>query len=270
MTATLSDTSASSATPNSTRPSQERVSAFAGAALAALREVIVAHDMTYDEYAAVKQWLIDVGTSGEWPLFLDVWIESTVEAVAHRNREGSKGAILGPFYLPGQVELATPASVPRRPDEAGTPLVVTGQVRGSDGSPLGGAVVDAWQADAAGLYASFAPGVPEGNLRCRIITDAEGRYEMRTVAPAPYRIPENGPCDALINATGWSPFRPAHLHFLVSAPGRSLLTTQLFFEGGEYLDNDVATAVKPELVLSPAAADDGSLSVSYDFVLDPA
>lgn len=245
-----------------------RVHAFVGDAMAALREVMVRHAMTYDEYTAVKQWLVGVGEAGEWPLFLDVWFESTVERLETRSRRGSKGAILGPFYLPDQVELATPATLPMREDEAGDLLVLAGQVGSTEGAALGGAVVDVWHADAEGLYSGFGLDGPDGTLRARVICDDEGRFEIRTVLPAPYEIPMDGPCGALITAAGWNAYRPAHVHVVVTSPGHVHLTSQLYFAGSDFLDADVASAVKDDLVLH--ARDTGSgKHVSYDFLLDP-
>jgi len=106
-------------------------------------------------------------------------------------------------------------------------------------------------------------------LRGRVIADADGLFEVQTVLPAPYEIPKNGPCGQLIAAAGWSAFLPAHLHVIVSAPGHAALTSQLFFDGGEFLSNDIASAVKDELILHPEEIDGGK-AAEYDFVLDPA
>ena len=93
---------------------------------------------------------------------------------------------------------------------------------------------------------------------------------MTTIQPAPYQIPTDGPTGAFIAAQNGHPWRPAHLHLIVSAPEHESVTTQLYFDGGEWLDSDVASATKPELVLRPTSGDDGVNRVTYDFVLDPA
>jgi catechol 1,2-dioxygenase len=247
-----------------------RIDTVARDVLGRIADAIREHEVTYPEYQAVKQWLISVGESGEWPLLLDVFVEHVVEEVTARMQAGTKGSILGPYYLPGQKRLPAQGSLPMRESEEGTPLVFSGQVRDVDGTPLPGAEVDIWQADAQGYYSGFAPHLPEGNLRGVFVADEEGRFEIRTIQPAPYQIPTDGPTGKLIEAAGWHPWRPAHLHLLVRAPGHRTITTQLYFAGGEWLDSDVAEATKPELVLEPQAQGDGANAVTYDFVLERA
>ena len=247
-----------------------RIDLVARDLLSRIHDVIREHHVTYPEYQAVKQWLIEVGQSGEWPLFLDVFVEHVVEEVATGDRHGSKGTIEGPYYLPGQVPLPAAAMLPMRHGEKGEPLVFAGQVRAVDGTPLAGAQLDIWHADSEGLYSGFAPGIPAGNLRGVVTADQAGRFEIRTTLPAPYEIPKDGPTGKLIAAAGWHAWRPAHLHLMVSAPGYRTLTTQLYFDGGQWLDSDVAQAVKPELVLRPQTGPDGTRRARYDFILDPA
>ena len=249
--------------------SQERVSALAGDALAAIHDVIRKHEMTYEEYDALKAWLIQVGEDGEWPLFLDVWVEHVVEDVNTSHREGSKGSIEGPYYVPDAPEQGARGTIPMREDEPGTPLHWTGQVTSTDGSPLGGAKVELWHADADGFYSQFAPDIPEWNLRGTFTSDEEGRFEIDTVEPAPYQIPTDGACGKLIAAAGWHAWRPAHLHVKVSAPGHELLTAQLYFPGDPHNEDDIASAVKPELMLDPQDTGDGKRTMDYSFVLDP-
>jgi catechol 1,2-dioxygenase len=250
--------------------SQERIATFVSAALKGIHDAIREHGATYAEYQAAKQWLIDVGESGEWPLFLDVFVEHVVEDTVNSARQGSKGSIEGPYYLPGQQQLPAKCTLPMREDEKGDPLVLTGQVRAVGGAPLGGATVEIWLADDAGYYSGFAPGIPDGNLRGVVLADPDGRFEIRGIRPAPYEIPKDGPTGQLIRAAGWHAWRPAHLHLMVSAPGHQTVTTQLYFAGGDYLESDIAQATKPELILDPQRDADGVLVSEYDFVLDPA
>jgi catechol 1,2-dioxygenase len=250
---------------------QVRVDAIASAALAALHDVIRRHEVTYAEYEALKAWLIRVGEYGEWPLLLDLFIEHVVEEVVNADRRGAVGTVEGPFYVPGAPESAGEATLSMREDEAGNPLLFQGAVTDLVGTPVGGALVELWHADADGYYSQFAPGIPRWNLRGAIRTGADGRYAFHTIEPAPYQIPAEGACGELIAAAGWHAWRPAHLHVKVSAPGKQRLTTQLYFDGGKYLDTDIAHAVKPELVVRPTPAASGKgVQVIYQFALDPA
>ncbi|WP_417235348.1 catechol 1,2-dioxygenase [Arthrobacter sp.] len=249
----------------------ERVSMLAGKLIGAANDIVLQERVSYEEYNALKAWLIKVGEDGEWPLFLDVWLEHSVEDVATDHREGNKGSIEGPYYIPGAPSQQSPATIAMREDEHGTPLLFQGQVRSTDGSALPNATVELWHADSAGFYSQFAPGLPEWNLRGTFIADAEGNFQINTMQPAPYQIPTDGACGQLIAAAGWHAWRPAHLHLKVSAPGYELLTAQLYFPGDPHNDDDIATAVKPELLLDPKPAASGTgVEVDYDFVLDPA
>jgi catechol 1,2-dioxygenase len=251
--------------------SQERVNLLASKLVNAVNDIVLEERVTYDEYNAFKAWLIKVGEDGEWPLFLDVWVEHSVEDVATSHRHGNKGSIEGPYYIPDAPEQKSPAKISMRPDEKGTPLLFQGQVRSTDGSPLPNAKIELWHADEEGYYSQFAPGIPEWNLRGAFIADEQGNFHIDTMQPAPYQIPTDGACGQLIAAAGWHAWRPAHLHLKVSAPGYELLTAQLYFPGDPHNEDDIATAVKPELMLDIKPAESGTgVQTTYDFVLDPA
>ena len=248
----------------------DRVSTLAGRAIRALNDIVLEEKVTYAEYNALKAWLIRVGEDGEWPLFLDVWLEHSVEEVASEHRKGSKGTIEGPYYVPNAPQRAWDGTIPMRDDEPGTPLLFTGQVRAVDGTALPGAIIELWHADSLGFYSQFAPGLPEWNLRGVFVANDEGRFRIETMRPAPYQIPTDGACGALIDAAGWHAWRPAHLHLKVSAPRHELITTQLYFPGDPHNEDDIAGAVKPELLLDPSRREEGEGEiVVYDFILDP-
>ena len=248
----------------------ERANQLVTDILRRIHEAIVDNDVTYEEYQTAKQWFIDVGEAGEWPLFGDVYIEHVVEEHVFGNRTGSQGTILGPFHLPDAPILEAPYELPHRPDEKGDRTLLTGRVADVDGTPLPGARLDVWQADADGCYSGFMPGPPDGNLRGQVLAGKDGRYEVRTVVPGPYTIPLDGPTGKLTAAAGWSPWRPAHIHLIVTADGFEPLVTQLFIDSSDYLHDDVASAVKDQLIVHPEPTGDGGLEVRYDFVLAPA
>lgn len=248
----------------------ERVALLAGKAVKAITDIVEEEQVSYEEYNALKAWLIKVGEDGEWPLFLDVWIEHAVEEVANQDREGTKGTIEGPYYVSDAPEAEWNGTINMRPDEPGTPFVFKGQVTATNGEPIPGAKLELWHADNLGFYSQFAPGLPEWNLRNTFVANEDGVYEIHTIRPAPYQIPTEGACGQLIEAAGWHAWRPAHMHFKVSAPGHKLITSQLYFPGDPHNDDDIASAVKPELLLDPQPnPDEEGEMTTYNFVLDP-
>lgn len=247
---------------------KERVDLLAREVLESIHGIIRRHQVTYPEYNALKAWLIQVGQDGEWPLFLDVFVEHAIEEVATAHRRGNKGAIEGPYYVPGAPERGAEGSILERA-EPGTPMVWEGVIKSVDGTPLAGAQLDVWQDDNQGYYSQFSEGQPPWNLRGMFTVGDDGQFRVHTIKPVPYQIPHDGATGKLISAAGWHAWRPAHVHVKVSATGHETLTAQLYFPGDLHNDDDIASAVKPELMLDPQQQTDGSLLVSYDVVLDP-
>jgi protocatechuate 3,4-dioxygenase beta subunit len=163
--------------------------------------------------------------------------------------------VLGPFYVEGPPEVAHGTDISGG-DVAGEPVYADLRVTDGAGHPVEGAVVDVWQADEAGFYDVQLPDLDGPVLRARLRTDADGHLDLWTVLPAPYPIPDDGPVGQLLAAAGRHPMRAPHLHVMISAPGRRTLVTQLFVEGGAYLDSDAVFGVKPALIV-PFAVQDG-------------
>lgn len=250
--------------------SLERAQTLIGAIVQSVNDLAEQHELTYEEFNILKAWLIQVGEDGEWPLWLDVFLEHTVEDIATRDRKGSKGSIEGPYYVPDAPTIQSPATMPMREDEKGTALLFTGSVKDVAGNPLPDATVELWHADEDGYYSQFAPNIPQWNLRGTVVVDSAANYEINTVQPAPYQIPTDGATGKMIAAADWHAWRPAHLHVRVKAPGYQDLTQQLYFPGDVHNDDDIANAVKPELMLDPQPNDSGGVTAVYNYVLDPA
>jgi catechol 1,2-dioxygenase len=239
-----------------------------------IREQIRTQRVTYDEWHSAIRYMMELADAGEIPLAMDVFFEATVDAVSNAGRPSSSSAIEGPYYVPGAPLLQPPCVMPQRPDEPGEPLVFTGQVNAADGTPLAGVLLDVWHADAnvPGTYSNCHPGQPDFNLRGRLYTDLDGRFELRTIKPAPYPIPDQGPTGTLLNALGRHSWRPAHIHIKASAKGYYPLTTQVYFADGEFLDSDSASAVKDELILPldrTGLGRDSHLVLRYELRLEP-
>jgi protocatechuate 3,4-dioxygenase beta subunit len=158
----------------------------------------------------------------------------------------TEAALLGPFWRLNSPKLALGASIARA-GTPGVPLHVSGRVT-YEGKPVVDAVVDIWQADPRGMYDNQIEGLEGMNLRGQFRTDADGRYHFRSVRPAGYPVPMHGPSGELLRAQGRSPFRPAHVHYMVSKPGFKTLVTQVFVDDTRHLENDVTFAVTPGLI----------------------
>src|SRR5438132_5273995 len=220
----------------------------------------------------------------EFILFSDtLGVSMVVDLLSHRKPDGAtESTVFGPFHRLGAPELPAGGNIAHR-DKTGTPTLVSGRVLDLDGKPIAGAVLDVWQAQSSGLYDSQDEGLGgELHMRGRFHTDAEGRYLIRTVLPVNYPIPSDGPVGRMLRATGRHPWRPAHIHFVVSADGYEPVTTHIFDRTDEYLGSDAVFAVKNSLICdfvrrdspTPEAARLGIeppfLTAEFDFRLTPA
>jgi catechol 1,2-dioxygenase len=172
-----------------------------------------------------------------------------VDLINHRKPDGAtESTVFGPFHRLGAPELPAGGNIARL-DKTGTPTLVSGRVLDLDGRPIEGALLDVWQTQSSGLYDSQDEELGgELHMRGRFRTDAEGCYLIRTVLPVNYPIPSDGPVGAMLRATGRHPWRPAHIHFVVSADGYEPVTTHIFDRRDEYLGSDAVFAVKDSLV----------------------
>ena len=221
-----------------------------------LHRFVLETRLTEAEFERAVQFLIAIGQAtgektNEVILAADLLGVSTLVALlnnpAGNGNTESPAALLGPFWRANAPRCEAGQDISRCAVD-GTPLEVRGTVYGGDGRPLAGATVDVWQASPTGLYECQDATQPDMNLRGRFTTDAEGRYFFRTVTPAGYPVPTDGPCGELLRAQQRHPYRPAHLHFMVSAPGHKVLVTQVFPGNDRYLDSDPVFGVTAALV----------------------
>jgi hydroxyquinol 1,2-dioxygenase len=185
----------------------------------------------------------------EFILLSDVLgVSMLVETInGQETPEATDSTVLGPFHMvesPAR-ELGDDVS----PESEGPRCVVSGRIVSTDGTPIPNARIDIWQADTKGFYDVQQPGLQSiGNGRALLRSDSEGGFHFRTVVPMYYPIPTDGPVGEMLRATGRHPYRPAHIHFLVAAPGYRELTTHIFIGGSDYIDSDAVFAVKGSLV----------------------
>ncbi|NBS09211.1 MAG: catechol 1,2-dioxygenase [Betaproteobacteria bacterium] len=155
--------------------------------------------------------------------------------------------LLGPFWREGVDVMPNGASIVRS-TTPGVPLFVNAWVKDCDGKPVDGAVVDVWQSSSEGFYENQDPAQADMNLRGKFITDAAGHVSFRSIKPAGYPIPVNGPVGDLLRAQGRHNLRPAHIHFMVVKPGYKTQFSQVYSSDDPNLDTDVQFAVTKKLV----------------------
>lgn len=244
------------------------------------------HSLTESEWTSGIQFLTDVGRlcderRQEFILLSDtLGVSMLVDLINHDPGSGAtESTVLGPFYVADSPWRSNGDAIT---DELGAqPLLVSGHVRDTTGSAIAGATLDVWQNAPNMLYAvQDATQSPE-NFRGRFRTDSDGAFSFRTARPVDYRIPDDGPVGRMLHATGRHSWRPAHIHFVVSADGCVSVTTHIFDSESAYLESDAVFGFKPSLVRTLAAHDPAAetapagirgrwYSVDVDIVLQPA
>lgn len=245
-------------------------------------------DVSPDEFWVGVDWLTRLAQSGQAGLItaglgfdrlLDIRLDEADERAG--RAAGTPRAIEGPLYIAGAPMAKYEVRVDEGDVERGETMVMEGRVLDVNGKPVAHAIVDVWHANELGRYSHFDPDQAEYALRRRIETDASGRYRFRSFLPPGYAIPPNSPTSELFEALGRHGNRPAHIHFLVAAPGQRTLTTQVNIPGDSFIDDDFAFATRDGLILelqpnTPAAGYE-SLGVTkpftrvqFDFKMQPA
>ena len=252
-----------------------RVREIAQAGVRHLHAFVSEVGLTREEWRAGIEFLTAVGhmcsdTRQEFILLSDtLGISSLVEGASVEAPEGTtENTVLGPFYVPNSPLRELGDSTLENADE-GPPLRVRGRVTDLDGAPLAGAEIDVWQNATNRLYAVQDPNQHPHNLRGRFHAADDGTFEFRAIRPVPYPVPDDGPVGRMLGATGRHPWRAAHVHLLVSAPGHRTLTTHLFDAESRYLDSDAVFGVRDSLVVrfTPDPETPGGLLADFDLRL---
>lgn len=268
------------------RCEDERLKQLLGALVRHLHDFVRETKLTEAEWMRGIEFLTATGHQcderrQEFILLSDtLGVSMLTVAMNHALPEGATEAtVFGPFHVDDAPRLAQGSDISA--GAPGEPLFVDLRVRSLAGAPIADAEVDVWQADDEGLYDVQRPELGE-HRRARAVlrTDAEGRLRFRTVTPTAYPIPTDGPVGQMLVASGRHPWRPAHIHFLIRAPGFHTLTTHIFRDGDPYLDSDVVFGVRSSLIgrferHAPGRAPDGSTmtlpfhTLDQEFVLAP-
>ncbi len=252
-----------------------------------LHEAVKEIEPTREEWFEAIRFLTAVGHKcddwrQEFVLMSDIWgVSMLVDAINSRRPNGaSENTVLGPFHVDGAPEYEMGANICL--DGKGEPMVVHGRILDVDGNPVERARIDVWQANDEGFYDVQQKGYqPDYNLRGVFRTGADGRYWFRGVKPKYYPIPDDGPIGALLAELGRHPYRPAHLHCIISAEGYDELTTHIFDPDDPYIHSDAVFGVKESLLATfnriedPVRIDEMGFGapffwdVEFDFVIAP-
>lgn len=247
------------------------------------------HDFARENELTVEEWMAGVKMineagkmsdekRNEGQLMCDViGLESLVDEItfklaAETTDSATASAILGPFFRHDAPVLENDSNIVNNvPDGEMTYMhgVVTDLVTGK---PVAGAWIDIWQASTNGLYEQQDPDQVEHNLRGKFKTDENGHYSLYCLKPTPYPVPNDGPAGRLLNLLDRHPFRPAHIHIIVTKDGYKPVTTQIFSRDSPYLDDDSVFAVKDSLVVdfSPLKGNStAKLELNYPIVIAP-
>lgn len=165
----------------------------------------------------------------------------------NQGQSETQANMLGPFWREDQPACANGDSLVRSPTP-GPELFVSVSLNDINGNPVAGAEVDVWHSSPEGLYENQDPAQAEMNLRGRFVSDAQGRFQFRSVKPAGYPIPVDGPVGDLVRATRRHNFRPAHLHFMAFKPGFKTLISQVYSPDDPHIDSDVQFGVTRALI----------------------
>ena len=194
------------------------------------------------------------------------------------DRGKTTANLLGPFWRDQAPITENGGSIVRSPT-IGSPLFVTARVKENEGNPVADAEVDVWNTSAEGLYENQDPSQADMNLRGRFRTDENGRVRFRTVKPAAYPVPVNGPVGDLLKVQGRANMRPAHMHFLIRKPGYKTHISQVYVKDDPYLETDAQFGVTRVLIgdyvcheNEPAPDPDVSgpwYSLDFTFTIEP-
>ena len=192
-----------------------------------------------------------------------------VDAINNRRPEGAtENTVFGPFHVPGAPDRKMGDTVSI--DGKGESCLFEGRVLDLDGNPIDGARIDVWCDNADGYYSVQQPDEqPKWNNRGIFTTGPDGHYRFRGIKPVSYPIPADGPVGKMLAALGRHPFRPAHMHFLITAPGFDTIVTHTFVDGDPYLESDAVFGVKESLIADFKPGDgDTQWRCDFDFVMD--
>lgn len=248
------------------RSPNNRTDAVVAAIVESVRATLRAQNVSFEEYRMAMQFLARTAEAKEIPLLVDVFFNTTIVENSNKNNRGSPNDLQGPYFIEDVPFVETRIKTMEQFD--GEPMMLRGRVTDVNGHPVEGATMWIWSSTPDGKYGGFHDNIPPEYYRGRVKIGADGRYQIESTTPVPYQIPNKGPVGALLEAMGRHSWRPAHVHYKIRKPGFKEITTQAYFEGGEWVGDDSCEGMHTRDFVIPERHEDGKRIVEIDFILD--
>ncbi|MEM7569337.1 MAG: dioxygenase [Pseudomonadota bacterium] len=244
-----------------------RVDAVVQDIVEAVRGALRKNDVNFEEFRAAVGFLAKTAQAKEIPLMIDLFFNTTIVEIGNKKSKGSSSDLQGPYFLE-DVPLVEDR-IKTMEEFDGEPMLLNGRVKDPEGRPVEGAEIFVWSSTPDGKYSGFHDNIPTEYYRGKLISGANGEYEVESTVPVPYQIPHHGPTGELLEMMGRHNWRPAHVHYKIRKPGFMELTTQAYFEGGDYVGDDCADGMHTDEFVIPEKHQDGKRLMEIDFILTP-
>lgn len=212
-------------------------------------------DLTTNELIKLTEIFTQAGkisdaSRHEFLLMSDIMgLTMVVDYNTNQKPDGAfESSVLGPFYRADAPWIDIGGDICRQKG-VGTPVLVSGRILSTDGSPIRNAVLDIWQVAANGVYENMDPSQVEFNCRGRLRAAEDGSFKFWTAKPVPYPIPKDGPAGLILDGAQRHNMRAAHIHVIVEAPGYEKVISELFVAGDPYIKSDAVFGVKDSLTV---------------------
>lgn len=244
----------------------ERVHTIVTDIVDAVSDVLRKHEVTFEEYRAGFKHLIATGDNHELGLLIDMLFNQAICDIEMQGRSGTRSNVEGPYFLEGAPLVTDAVKVRGEVD----PLRIRGEVKDLKGKPIPDVEVDLWWANSEGDYSGYSDDLPKEYFRGKVKTDAHGKYDVLGSIPIEYPMTSarHGPTGTLIEMLGGQGMRTKHVHQKYRKQGYAPLTTQAYFRGAAYIDDDPVKAVFDDLIYD-LKEENGVPVLDLDIVLDP-
>ena len=243
-----------------------RLDVVVSAIVEGVRKAITEHKVTFEEYRGGLEYLLKVAETNEIPLLVDVFFNKSLVENLNKNSKASPSDLEGPYFLEDAPFVN--GKIKTMEKFGGEPMLLRGTVKDPDGTPISDAVIDVWQSTPDGKYSGIHDNIPIEYYRGKLRTGPNGEYQVESTVPVAYQIPNQGPTGALLEGMGRHSWRPAHVHYKIRKEGFRELTTQAYFEGGDWVGDDCCEGQLTDDFVIPEKFEDDKRIMDIDFVIE--